>query len=168
MSAKKRKYVPIVYIMLVGLVLGACVAYPDNPVPATNTPTSAPPTETPTPEPPTPTPLPPTAVPTVAPVALTTIEDIVGRWEDEDAWILLNEDGRFVSGAPGWQCVMQSWFDGGQLYIEHLSGICCSIGEIGTYEVRGVPGEYLIFTLIEDQCVMRPQMRGTWESATSP
>jgi hypothetical protein len=178
----KKLYPRMIGLTLVMLLLAACgtsqaASTPDPPTPTPIPPTIAPLPPTPTPLPPTPTPIPPTATPSpppsetpVPPVALTTVEDLVGTWQRGDRRYTFGEHGRCVGGAVWYLCGGRFWFEGNQLHIEDSSVNCsCSPGQIGIYEVRGVPQDYLIITLVSDQCNARKTfLRGTWERFASP
>jgi hypothetical protein len=103
------------------------------------------------------------------PVALTTVEDLVGMWQRGDLRQTFLEDGTFISReAVGYICRGQFWFEGNQLHIEDTTS-SCSPDEVGIYEVRGVPQDYLIITLVSDYSSSRgAHFRGTWEWVASP
>jgi hypothetical protein len=146
-------------------VQAAMAPPPETPAPPT-------PTPTPTPPPPTSTPLPPTAAPTAPPVALTTVQDLVGVWERGQRQLTLREAGTYRAIVVGeLSCPGRFWFEGNQLHIEDTSDDCCPAGQIGIYEVQGVPQEYLIITLISDSCQYGGRdkvFRGQWEWVSSP
>jgi hypothetical protein len=109
----------------------------------------------------------------VPPVALTTVEDLVSVWQRGDrrqTFRELRELGTYLSYIPGeLNCPGRFWFEGNQLHIEDTSDYCCPAGQIGIYEVQGVPQDYLIITLVSDQCDPRKRFfRGTWEWVASP
>ncbi len=187
MMSLKKLLPRMIGLTLVMLLLAACgtsqpASTPDPPMPTPIPPTNTPLLPTPTPNPPTATPLPPTLIPPtvtpspppsetpVPPVALTTAEDLVSVWRREDRLQIFTERGTYLSFFPGnWSCPGRFWFEGNQLHAEDTSDNCCPAGQIGIYEVLGVPQDYFEFTRVSDQCEGRKGFfRGTWEWVTLP
>jgi hypothetical protein len=112
---------------------------------------------------PTSTPIPPTAT-RLPPVALTSVEDLVGEWQRGERGQKFMEDGFFLSNESGnWTCRGQFWFEGNQLHIRDLTPFC-SVDEVGIYEVQGVPQDYLIIKPVSDYSSSRSaHFRGMWQ-----
>lgn len=160
-----QKSLQLIFVIVLGLCLVSCgqpEEIPANTIEPSKTPR---PSETPSPFE-TPTHIP---EPTVTPIAITSVEDLVGSWSRGELRQLFLEDGTFVSSEKGaWQCRGHFWFEGDQLYIEDLTPHC-SIREVGIYEVMGVPQEYLKISCISDYSSSRKaHIRGGWQWANPP
>lgn len=59
------------------------------------------------------------------------------------------------------------WFEDGLFHALLMDFPGCPEGTIVIYEVSGVPGEYLIFELVEDPCVSISGFRGKWIEASA-
>ena len=127
------------------------------------------PTQTPVPtQPPPPTDTPtPMPEPTSTPMAISKWEDTTGIWvrnyKGVDAGLSIYEDGAvsYWFAGSGGPFSIQLWFENGILFAsEHTQDYCTN--QIGTYEVSGVPGEYLIFEVIDDECASDRALRGKW------
>lgn len=171
----RASYIGTVVIVLTGLT--ACVAETQqlpSPTPVPKTLTPIPPTSTPEPPIVTPSPstaeptTPPTAEPTSPPIAITTLEDMSGDWirkrpGKSDVDMGIYAQGLVVIGF----IVNDAWIEDGLIYLrEGEDEDFCSLDEIGIYEVQGVPGEYLIVTVVEDPCtVNQREFAGMWAKA---
>ena len=158
-------------LLLLSLVMGGCVSESQlSPSPTVLPITSTPVPPTVTLEPPTSTPSPPTAEPTTPPVTITSIEEMADEWfrtvRGDRMKISIFESGEatisFISLAGNDR--MEIWFEDGVLYAgDHPA---CETEDIGSYEVQGVPDEYLVFTLIDDSCAR--DLAGKWSSSRAP
>ena len=128
---------------------------------ATNTsiPTQTPlPTDTPTPVP----------DPTTTPIAIAALEDMEGIWSrtyrGAEFKLTINKQGRVTHVEVYFPQVVRIpdiWFEDGLLYIQETTSTC-SRDQLGIYEVTGVPGEYLIFTPVDDPCGVYRNVIGKW------
>ena len=161
-------YVGAFFFILIAVT--ACAAetqQPPSPTPVPNTPTPIPPTATS--QPPTSTPAPPTPEPTTAPIPITTFEDMAGTWLRSyggfDYTFRINSDG---TGAGGWSSSPTSfWLEEGILHISNIGSSMCTNDQVGTYEVSGAPGEYIVFKTVDEPCAARrPIVSGKWTEAS--
>ncbi len=120
-----------------------------------------------------PTPIP---EPTSTPMAITNFEALAGKWtrigkgwylrEDVEWRLTIDETGPATIWAPGGGVNPHFSFEDGLLYtIFYAEGGCSNVP--GTYEVSGVPGEYLIFRIVDDVCHGGHHLRGKWTAASS-
>ncbi|NIM96116.1 MAG: hypothetical protein GTO18_20645 [Anaerolineales bacterium] len=127
-------------------------------------------------EEPTPTALPtdtsePTPEPTTAPIVITTFEDMEGTWFRRDGWLGVDlmleifKNGKVSHGIADRPepRIPDTWFEDGLLYIQETIDDSCSQDQIGVYEVTGVPGEYLVFKLVDDPCDVDRFFEGKWK-----
>jgi hypothetical protein len=57
--------------------------------------------------------------------------------------------------------IPEVWFEEGLLHIREMTATC-SKEQVGMYEVTGAPGEYLIFTPVDDPCARSRNIQGMW------
>lgn len=147
-------------IILISILLAGCGTPVEEPTP------TALPTDTLVPtEPPSPTDTTePTPEPTTAPIAITTFEELAGKWYKKDRGdefsLFVGEDGGASRAQPGGVVNLKIWFEDGLFYAG--DDPYCEADQLGTYEVSGVPGEYLIFTVVDDPCAGDRVFRGKW------
>lgn len=153
----RTSYILTAFVILTALA--ACVSETQQP-------------SSPTPVPSTPTPIPPT--PISPPIAITTLEDLLGE-DMAGEWFRLivgskprlefHEDGRIYwterAVAPLPQDI---WFEDGLLHVREDS-FWCSDDQIGIYEVHGVPGDYIVLTIVEEPCFQR-RFQGKWKEVS--
>ena len=171
MNAKRFGIFLIAPIILLSMLITGCASSADDQVvtPEPPAPTDIPiPTEVPIPTD-TPTPLP---EPTTAPIAITTFEDMEGTWlrtiQGRDLTLEIFKNG-MVQGTAAYNDVVRmpdTWFEDGVFYIQDNDDIHCSDDQIGVFEVTGVPGEYLVFTRVNDPCGVDRMFKGKWKEAS--
>ncbi len=108
----------------------------------------------------------PTTEPTSEPVAITSFEDLAGTW----LRTLRGFDYKFEVDKQGGATMTVMFitpltlsFENGQLHmINSIEFPECPVNTLGIYEVRGVPGKYMIFDLVEDPCQGSRGLKGKW------
>ena len=141
----KKKLVLLIAPLLVTACLTSQPVPTSTPIPPSSTP--IPPTSTP--HPPTNTPIPLTPEPTLAPIRVTSLEEIEGVWHDGDHQISIYASGSIIVKV----IVIQAWFEDGLLHTRY--DFECTRDLIGVYEVYFVPGEYLVIEAIDEPCWRR-------------
>ncbi len=156
-------------IILVSILLTGCGSPVEEPTPTAVPTDTLVPTQPP-PPPDTPTPMP---EPTTAPIAITTFEDMEGIWlktsRGFDLTLEIFKNGvvnHKTADCGGCSKLPDTWFEDGFLYIQETSW-GCSQDQIGVFEVTGVPGEYLVFTLVDDPCGVDREFKGKWTEASA-
>jgi hypothetical protein len=151
-------------IILISLGLSSCGPSLEGPPPTAIPTITSLPTE---PPPPTDTPTPITE-PTTTPISITTFEDMEGVWSrfyrGAEFELTLYKDGGVTHVEVYFPQDVRNpdlWFEDGRLYIQETTS-SCSRDQVGIYEITGTPGEYLIFTPIEDPCEVYRNFRGKW------
>jgi len=119
---------------------------------------------------PTDTPIP---VPTTKPISIATFEDMEGVWSrtyrGAEFHFTINKDGGVTHVEvyfPQDVRIPDIWFEDGLLYVRETTSTC-SLDQVGIYEITGVPGEYLIFTHIDDPCGAYRNFRGKWTEVST-
>jgi hypothetical protein len=146
-------------ILIIGVCLASCGTSAEVPTPTAVPPVAQEPTETQIPAD-TPTPIP---EPTIAPIVITSVEDMIGKWyktvQGEETYFMVFDDGK-AKIRNDWTDI---WFEDNLLHIQDSGQFLdCPPEIIGTYEVTSVPGDYIKFTVIEDECVTDRYLRGNW------
>jgi hypothetical protein len=153
---------PMTSIVLINILLAGCSRQVEEPsptaIPTVTLAPAQPPTQTDTP-----TPMP---EPTVTPMLITQWEDVTGIWiksTGRQMRLSIYEDGRVSYWCEGYgeAFPILLWFEDGFLHARENTQEFCT-QQIGTYEVSGVPGEYLLITVIDDPCAQDRMLRGKW------
>jgi hypothetical protein len=110
----------------------------------------------------------PVPEPTTTPISIATFEDMEGVWfrtyRGAEFKLTINKDGGVTHIEvyfPQDVRIPDIWFEDGLLYVRETTPTC-SRDQVGTYEVTGTPGEYLIFTPVDDPCAVYRNFRGKW------
>jgi hypothetical protein len=102
---------------------------------------------------------------------ISTFEEMVGTWfysQGPRAKFQIFENGEVVwSPDIDDYRPMAIWFEEGHLHVLGGENDTCPEGTIGIYDVSGVPGLKLIFTVVEDPCFSDRGLRGKWEPASA-
>jgi hypothetical protein len=176
MNVKTRRIFAVIQVLIVSGIAAGCGLSPGKQastsaaltaeaVAAESSPAPIPvPTHTPT----------PTPEPTSTPISITTFEDMEGVWSRtyraSEFRLTVHKGGGITHvELPFIQDVRipDIWFEDGQLHIQETTSTC-SRDQIGIYEVTGVLGEYLIFTVVDDPCAVYRNFRGKWTAVTTP
>jgi hypothetical protein len=176
MSVKTIRIFAVLPVLIVSGMIAGCGLTPDEQaststaltaeaVAAEASPTPIPiPTETPT----------PTPEPTSTPFPITTFEDMEGVWSRTyraaEFHLTVNKDGGLTHVEvffPQDVRIPDIWFEDGLFYIQETTS-SCSRDQLGVYEITGAPGEYLIFTVVDDPCAVYRNFRGKWVLVASP
>jgi hypothetical protein len=170
MGVKTTRILGVFPILLFGVILSGCSPPSDEQTTTSDTPTVTLPANTPIPtQTSTPTET-PTLIPepTATPVSIATFEDMEGIWSrtyrGAEYRLTINKGGGVTHVEvyfPQDVRIPEIWFEDGLLYIRETTS-SCSRDQVGTYEVTGTPGEYLIFTPIDDPCGVYRNFKGIW------
>ncbi len=159
----------LVSVILISFYIVSCGASVEE-IPPTTIPTN---TNVPT-QPPPPSETPPELPePTSTPMAMTTLVDINGFWQTTQKGIDWRFDIAENGEARGWNSSDPTWlainltFENGLMYHEYVVSWHACADVIGIYEVSGVPGEYLVFTKVDDECGVERGLQGKWTRGTS-
>jgi hypothetical protein len=172
---KTRRIIAVIPVLIVSGMVAGCGLSPDEQA-ATSTAltaaaaaTASTPTQTLVPtDAPTPTP-----EPTSTPFPITTFVDMHGVWSRTyraaEFHLTVQKDGGITHVEvlfPQDVRIPDIWFEDGRLYIQETTS-SCSRDQIGIYEVTGAPGEYLIFTVVDDPCAVYRNFRGKWTAVAT-
>jgi hypothetical protein len=176
MSVKTIRIMAVILVLIVSGIIAGCGLSPDEQaststaltaeaVAAASSPTPIPaPTDTPT----------PTPEPTSTPISITTFEDMEGVWSrtyrGAEFHLTLHRDGGITHVEvyfPQDVRVPEIWFEDGLFHMRETTS-SCTRDQLGIYEITGVPGEYLIFTTVDDPCEVYRNFRGKWTAVTTP
>lgn len=158
------------YLTLFALIASVCVSCSPSPTTAVPTFTKALPTATSTPLSPTETPTPvlPTAMPTQVFSLITSVEELVGTWQNTDRFYYrFYTDGTYhmahsvedLDSQP--YVVSKYWFELGKMFVEDISvsGVPSCKPNIGEYEIRLLETGNIKIVRIMDKCT--PRVRET-------
>jgi len=168
-----RSTILVLSILLICSLLAGCGSPVEEQAP-TAVPTETPVSTQPPPPTDTPTPIP---EPTSTPMAITNFEALAGTWTriargwtvgpDVEWYFKIDENGTAsVRAKVGGGAQVGLRFEDGLLYHTFYFDFGCK-DMPATYEVTGVPGEYLIFRVVDDNCVDSRHLRGKWTAASS-
>ena len=175
MSAKTIRIFAVIPVLIFSEIIAGCGLSPDEQA-ATSTalivavatnasiPTQIPvPTDTSTPMP----------EPTTTPISIATFEDMEGVWSrtyrGAEFHFTIYKDGGVTHVEvyfPQDVRIPDIWFEDGLLYVREITS-ACSRDQVGIYEITGVPGEYLIFTPVDDPCGVYRNFRGKWTEVST-
>lgn len=85
-------------------------------------------------------------------MVIIDLNDLVGRWENRNLEIKIYDSGTAVEGSEWY---FEFVFEDSLLHVAEEPWEECEDRQVGIYEISGVPGEFLIFTKIDDPCLKR-------------
>jgi len=149
-------------IVLINILLVGCSPQVEEPTPTAIPAASLAPTQPPT-QTNTPTLMP---EPTATPMLITQWEGVTGIWikpKGRQMRLSIYEEGRVSHWVEGYgeAFPILLWFEDGFLHARENTQEFCT-QQIGTYEVSGVAGKYLLITVVDDPCAQERMLRGRW------
>ena len=175
MSAKTIRIFAVIPVLILCEFIAGCGISPDEQAVTSTALTAAASTNTSIPTQislttDTPTPVP---EPTTTRSSIAKFEDMEGVWSrtyrGAEFQLTIDKDGGVTHVEvyfPQDVRIPDIWFEDGLLYIQETTSTC-SRDQVGIYEVTGAPGEYLIFTPVDDPCGVYRNFRGKWTEVSA-